>query len=67
MEEGVRGEVTIVVAGAPTPTDLLVDLGEGRRRVEALVAGGMRRTEAARRVATDTGLSRRELFAREAG
>lgn len=67
MEERVRGEVTIVVAGAPTPTDLSVDLDEGRRRVEALVAGGMRRTEAARRVATDTRLSRRELFAREAG
>ena len=67
VEEGVRGEVTIVLAGARTPPDVSVDLDEGRRRVEALVAGGMRRTEAARRVATDTGLSRRELFDREAG
>ena len=49
------------------PRRLSVDLDEGRRRVAALVAGGMRRTEAARRVATETGLSRRELFDREAG
>ena len=67
VEEGVRGEVTIVLAGARTLPDLSVDLDEGRRRVETLVAGGMRRTEAARRVATETGLSRRELFDREAG
>jgi 16S rRNA (cytidine1402-2'-O)-methyltransferase len=62
VERAVRGEVTIVVAGATAPLETSVDLDEGRRRVEALVAGGLRRAEAARRVAVDTGLPRRDLF-----
>ena len=35
---------------------------DGRAQVEALVTGGLTRTEAARRVATATGLSRRALY-----
>ena len=62
-EREIRGEVTIVVSGAPAVADLSVDLDEGRRRVEAIVASGMRRAEAARQVATETGLPRRDLFA----
>jgi 16S rRNA (cytidine1402-2'-O)-methyltransferase len=58
-----RGEVSIVVAGAVAdqagPT---VDLAEGRRLVADLVAGGVTRADAAKRVARDTGLPRRELF-----
>lgn len=62
-----RGEVTIVVAGgettshresAPAP----VDLAEGRRRVAALVAQGTARSDAAKLVARETGLARRDLF-----
>jgi hypothetical protein len=40
-----------------------VDLAAGRKRVAALVAGGSRRSEAARQVAAETGLPRRELVA----
>jgi 16S rRNA (cytidine1402-2'-O)-methyltransferase len=70
-----RGEVTLVVAGAaPVPGSThagagaadearAVALVEARRRVAALVAGGMRRTEASRHVAAETGLPRRDLFA----
>jgi 16S rRNA (cytidine1402-2'-O)-methyltransferase len=70
----VRGEVTIVVAGAPppisgeaAPADRAASLATGRARVAALVAGGMRRPEAARQVATETGLPRRDLFATGSG
>jgi len=71
----VRGEITIVIAGAPAgssaPSDRLagVDaadaLGAGRDRVAALVAGGLPRAAAARQVARETGLSRRALYGRE--
>ena len=64
-DEPPRGEVTIVVAGrpagvvaAPGPDDLAL----GREEVAGLVAGGLPRSEAARRVAARTGLPRRELF-----
>jgi 16S rRNA (cytidine1402-2'-O)-methyltransferase len=62
-----RGEVTIVVAGgtggpAPAAGERRVDLDEGRRRVAALVAQGSTRTDAARTVARETGLARRDLF-----
>jgi len=70
-ERPVRGEVTLVVAGKTTPPDEEApaeradSLAAGRRRVTDLVAGGMRRSEAAREVAVETGLPRRELFAME--
>lgn len=62
-----RGEVTIVVAGAPggSPSAAIadpVDLTEGRRRVAGLVAQGASRTDAAKLVARETGLPRRDLF-----
>ncbi len=68
----VRGEVTLVVAGrgplveaVASDADRGIDLAAARRRVAALVAGGLRRSEAARQVASETGLPRRELFAPE--
>jgi 16S rRNA (cytidine1402-2'-O)-methyltransferase len=62
-----RGEVTIVVAGAvagdrAAAPDEAIDLAEGQRRVAALVAGGHARSDAARMVARETGLPRRDLF-----
>jgi len=59
-----RGEVTLVIAGATAASsaDTQAGLSEGRRRVQALVAGGMARSAAAREVAASTGLPRRELF-----
>ena len=75
--EAPRGEVTIVVAGAPrdarhTPGGAsagsqsdAVTLAEGRARVAALVAEGRSRGDAARTVARETGLARRDLFRRD--
>jgi 16S rRNA (cytidine1402-2'-O)-methyltransferase len=64
-----RGEVAIVVAGRragdPGPAGHAVDvmpLAQARERVEHLVRGGMARSAAARQVAQETGLPRRELF-----
>ena len=60
-----KGEVTIVVAGAAAAArsaGMPIGLEEGRRRVEALVGSGVRRAEAARQVAAETGLPRRALF-----
>lgn len=68
-----RGEVTIVIAGAPegsgprvgrpeAATAGAADLAAGRERVAQLVGEGATRTSAAKQVATETGLPRRELF-----
>jgi len=58
-----RGEVTIVVAGAPAkPRASATDLAAGRGEVERLVGQGMSRSSAAREVAQRTGLPRRDLF-----
>jgi 16S rRNA (cytidine1402-2'-O)-methyltransferase len=62
-----RGEVVIVL-GPPVPDAALTDvdaavaLADGRAQVDALVAGGLNRSEAARRVAAGTGLPRRALY-----
>ncbi|MET1231583.1 MAG: 16S rRNA (cytidine(1402)-2'-O)-methyltransferase [Candidatus Limnocylindrales bacterium] len=62
-----RGEVTLVVAGRPEsaggsgPSDA-DDLVAARRRVAALVAGGLSRAAAAKQVAAETGLRRRDLY-----
>jgi 16S rRNA (cytidine1402-2'-O)-methyltransferase len=60
-----RGEVTIVVAGASDGSDVVGDLVAARSRVGSLVDSGVSRSQAARQVAAETGLPRRELFRRE--
>jgi 16S rRNA (cytidine1402-2'-O)-methyltransferase len=66
-----RGELVLVVSGrdasaAPAAGDDVRAMGtsmeEGRAQVQALVAEGVPRSEAARRVASQTSLSRRELY-----
>ncbi len=57
--EGVRGEIVIVVDGAP---ERVVELGAGVQQVLLLQADGVRLKEAATQVAVETGLSRRELY-----
>lgn len=63
-----RGEVTLVVAGRPeVAVDAQAevradDVAAARRRVAALVAGGMSRASAAKQVAAETGLPRRDLY-----
>lgn len=56
---GVRGELVIVVAGAPERT---VSAEDALEQVRALVAGGSRMKDAAREVAAATGLSSRDLY-----
>ena len=56
---GVRGEITVVVAGAP-PRAASVD--DAVVEVRALVGGGMRLKDAARHVAERTGLRTKELY-----
>lgn len=79
-EAVVRGEVTIVVAGAPVagnvgprpaspaplggPEAQPPSLETARARVAALVGEGLSRVTAAKRVAGETGLPRRDLYAR---
>jgi 16S rRNA (cytidine1402-2'-O)-methyltransferase len=57
--DGVRGEIVIVVDGAPEREISLVD---ALAEVQDLVAGGLRMKDAAREVAARTGLSSRELY-----
>lgn len=57
--EHARGEVTVVVQGAPEP---VVDVPGAIERVRALHADGMRLKDAARQVSADTGLGRNELY-----
>ncbi len=58
-EDGVRGEITVVVAGAPVRAARLEDhVAEVRARADA----GERLKDAAAAVAATTGLSKRELY-----
>jgi 16S rRNA (cytidine1402-2'-O)-methyltransferase len=59
-----RGEIAIVIAGASTPPDArpAASIDAARARVEQLVSTGRRRSDAAREVATETGLNRRDLY-----
>jgi 16S rRNA (cytidine1402-2'-O)-methyltransferase len=57
--EGARGEICLVVEGAPPAS---ADLPDGIAQVLALVASGIRLKEASTEVAEATGLSRRDLY-----
>jgi 16S rRNA (cytidine1402-2'-O)-methyltransferase len=60
-----RGEFVLVVGmGTPAPSSRagVMDLQSARAAVERLVADGVARGEAARRVADETGLPRRRLY-----
>ncbi|MCX7521780.1 16S rRNA (cytidine(1402)-2'-O)-methyltransferase [Microbacterium sp. STN6] len=57
--EGVRGEICVVVAGAPARD---ADPADALAQVLALVADGVRLKDASAEVADATGLSRRELY-----
>jgi 16S rRNA (cytidine1402-2'-O)-methyltransferase len=57
--EGVKGEIVIVIAGAQ-PLD--VDLTTGVEQVLELVADGTRLKDASAAIAEATGLSRRDLY-----
>ncbi|GAA2089820.1 16S rRNA (cytidine(1402)-2'-O)-methyltransferase [Pseudolysinimonas kribbensis] len=57
--QGVRGEIVLVVAGAP---DRAADPAQAVARVLELVAAGARLKDASAEVAAETGLPRRELY-----
>lgn len=59
--EGVRGEITVVVEGAPEQT-VVLDAGEMVRRVRVREEAGERRKEAIAAVAAEAGLPKREVF-----
>ncbi|WP_407552391.1 16S rRNA (cytidine(1402)-2'-O)-methyltransferase [Streptomyces sp. Pv4-95] len=60
--EGVRGEITIVVEGAPDTGPQDLDPEELVRRVQVREDAGERRKEAIAAVAADAGLPKREVF-----
>ncbi|GGX77487.1 16S rRNA (cytidine(1402)-2'-O)-methyltransferase [Streptomyces hiroshimensis] len=60
--EGVRGEITIVVEGAPEPGPQDLTPEELVRRVRAREEAGERRKEAIVAVAAEAGLPKREVF-----
>ncbi|WP_336054038.1 16S rRNA (cytidine(1402)-2'-O)-methyltransferase [Streptomyces sp. CA2R101] len=60
--EGVRGEITIVVEGAPESGPQELDAEELVRRVRVREEAGERRKEAIAAVAADAGLPKREVF-----
>ncbi|MEV7088416.1 16S rRNA (cytidine(1402)-2'-O)-methyltransferase [Streptomyces sp. NPDC093085] len=60
--EGVRGEITIVVSGAPDPDPAELDPAELVRRVRVREEAGERRKEAIAAVAADAGVPKREVF-----
>ncbi len=60
--EGVRGEITVVVEGAPEKGAEEVDAAELVRRVRVREEAGERRKEAIAAVAADAGVPKREVF-----
>lgn len=63
-EHGVRGELTLVVAGAPAPSvdPAELDSGQLAAMVAALEADGTHRKQAIAAVAKDLGLPKREVY-----
>ena len=57
-----RGEITVVVAGAPARTAGPADVEEAVAEVSRRVAGGMSRRDAVAAVATEAGLPRRLVY-----
>ncbi|MFB7896452.1 16S rRNA (cytidine(1402)-2'-O)-methyltransferase [Streptomyces xiamenensis] len=60
--QGVRGEITVVVEGAPAAGTAEVDAQELARRVAAREEAGQRRKEAIAEVAKEAGLPKRNVF-----
>ncbi|MGW5030022.1 16S rRNA (cytidine(1402)-2'-O)-methyltransferase [Streptomyces nigra] len=60
--EGVRGEITVVVEGAPDKGAEEIDAAELVRRVRIREEAGERRKEAIAAVAAEAGLPKREVF-----
>lgn len=57
--DGVKGEITLVVSGSPGE---MVSLDQALQRMALRVATGVRAADAAKAVAAETGLSKRNLY-----
>lgn len=60
--DGIRGEVTLVVAGAEARAEVAADPASLRAAVAALEADGMRRKEAIATIAVRAGLPKRDVY-----
>ncbi|MER6969070.1 hypothetical protein ABT408_36485, partial [Streptomyces halstedii] len=60
--EGVRGEITVVVEGAPDKGAEELDAAELVRRVQVREEAGERRKEAIAAVAAEAGIPKRDVF-----
>ncbi|GDX72773.1 ribosomal RNA small subunit methyltransferase I [Cyanobium sp.] len=58
-----QGEFTVVLGGAPAPPVAERSDAELRQQLDALLEQGLSRNEAARQLAQQTGLAKRELYA----
>jgi len=63
VADGVRGELTLVIAGAPAAERPAVDEADAVAAVAALVTGGASTRDAVAHVAEEYGLRRRTLYA----
>jgi len=63
VADGVRGELTLVIAGAPEPEVAAVDEDELVTAVAALVDGGLSTRDAVAQVAQEHGQRRRDVYA----
>ncbi len=61
-QQGVLGEITLVIAGAPEAVAEVWDAARVRAEVEQLMASGLKRKEAAKRVAEISGWSARDIY-----
>ncbi len=57
-----KGEFVLVVAGAPYQAEPSIPFEEAVARVQALIAGGLPPSQAAKQVAKETGYKRAELY-----
>ena len=62
-DAGLRGELTLVVAGAPAPVTAALGEAELATLVQELVAAGRTRRDAVDEVAARVGLPRRSVYA----
>lgn len=61
-ENGVRGELTLVIAGAPEPSAVTLDDAELAERVRELIATGLAKKQAIAAVAKATDRPKREVY-----
>jgi 16S rRNA (cytidine1402-2'-O)-methyltransferase len=65
--DGLRGEITLVVGGAPAEAAAAWDVSRVRAELDELVTAGMKKKDAARLVADLSGWPQREVYRIAAG